>query len=282
MLRNDPHRGQFDLFVPYLADLPLRDQRETMERPFFALTKRKRLKPIEYISADGKTWIKVSGIPEHGIATIWDADILIWAASTLNAMREKGCNDLPRTLHFHPYDLLRAIGRGTSGTEYKRLQEALDRLQTTAIKTSIRTEKRKRGASFGWLDSWDFHEADESDKAKGMHLTLSNWIYEGIINEGGILAIHPDYFRLTGGLERALYRIARKHAGKQPQGFTCSIETLHAKTGSDSTPKKFAHMLRQIITRDELPEYHLKLLTDSKGKGEAVKMIRRADVWASR
>jgi hypothetical protein len=26
---------QFDLFLPYIADLPLRDQREMMERPFF-------------------------------------------------------------------------------------------------------------------------------------------------------------------------------------------------------------------------------------------------------
>jgi hypothetical protein len=35
---------QFDLFVPFIADLPLRDHRETMERPFFSLAKRKRLK----------------------------------------------------------------------------------------------------------------------------------------------------------------------------------------------------------------------------------------------
>ena len=44
---------QFDLFVPFVTDLPLRDQRETMERPFFSLAKRKRLKPIDYTSPDG-------------------------------------------------------------------------------------------------------------------------------------------------------------------------------------------------------------------------------------
>ena len=46
----DPRRSldpQLALFVPSVADLPLRDQRETMERPFFSLAKRKRLKPIE-------------------------------------------------------------------------------------------------------------------------------------------------------------------------------------------------------------------------------------------
>ena len=36
--------GQVDLFLPQLTALPLRDQRETMERPFFSLSKRKRLK----------------------------------------------------------------------------------------------------------------------------------------------------------------------------------------------------------------------------------------------
>jgi plasmid replication initiation protein len=36
---------QFDLFHPYLTDLPLRDQREMMERPFFSLAKSKRQNP---------------------------------------------------------------------------------------------------------------------------------------------------------------------------------------------------------------------------------------------
>ena len=39
---------EFDLFVPRMSSLPLKDQREVMERPFFSLSKRKRLKPIEY------------------------------------------------------------------------------------------------------------------------------------------------------------------------------------------------------------------------------------------
>ncbi len=38
---------EFDLFVPRMSSLPLKDQREVMERPFFSLSKRKRLKPIE-------------------------------------------------------------------------------------------------------------------------------------------------------------------------------------------------------------------------------------------
>ena len=42
--RRDP-TPEFDLFIPLMGDLPLKDQRETMERPFFSLQKRKRVKP---------------------------------------------------------------------------------------------------------------------------------------------------------------------------------------------------------------------------------------------
>jgi len=79
---------QFDLFVPYISDLPLRDQRETMERPFFSLGKRKRLKPIEYVSPNGEVFVNVFPNAEFGMATIWDADILIWAASHMNNLRK--------------------------------------------------------------------------------------------------------------------------------------------------------------------------------------------------
>ncbi|MEZ4614352.1 MAG: replication initiator protein A [Caldilineaceae bacterium] len=117
---------QADLFIPYLSDLPLRDQRETMERPFFSLSKRKRVTPIEYQSPDGSVWVKVEAVPAYGMATIWDADILIWAASTLVEMRERGVMELPRTLRFHPYNLLKAIQRDVGGDQYKRLKEALN------------------------------------------------------------------------------------------------------------------------------------------------------------
>lgn len=267
---------QFDLFSPYLSDIPLRDQRETMERPFFSLSKRKRLKPIEYKSPNADIWVKVEGHQSYGMATIWDADVLIWAASKLTEMKEKGVNDLPRTLHFHPYDLLKSIHRDTGGDQYKRLREALERLKSTVISTNIRGDKKTKRAMFGWLDQW----TEETDKAtgdtKGMSLTLSNWIYEGIIMEGGVLAIHPDYFRLTGGLERCIYRIARKHAGQQEHGWTCNLATLYEKTGSDSTFKEFTRMIRKIVETDELPEYHLYWIKETESGEQAVFMIRRS------
>jgi plasmid replication initiation protein len=271
--RRDPS-PEFDLFIPLMGDLPLKDQRETMERPFFSLQKRKRVKPIEYNSPDGETWVKIEAIPAYGMATIWDADILIWAASTLNRMREQGVNDLPRTLRTTSYDLLRAIKRSTSGRAYQDLQAALQRLQTTSISTSIRAPKRRTKAGFNWLDKWTLEVDPETDQPRGMTITLSDWVYEGIMGERSLLTMHQDYFLLTGGLERALYRIARKHAGNQRGGWTCRAEVLRDKTGSDSKPKEFNRMLRKAVEADQLPDYAMEMTATADGSPAVLFRLR--------
>jgi plasmid replication initiation protein len=257
-----------------MGDLPLKDQRETMERPFFSLQKRKRVKPIEYSSPDGETWVKIEAIPAYGMATIWDADILIWAASTLNRMREQGVNDLPRTLRTTSYDLLRAIKRDTSGRAYQELQAALQRLQTTSISTSIRAPKRRTKAGFNWLDKWTLEVDPDTDQPRGMTITLSDWVYEGIMGERSLLTMHQDYFLLTGGLERALYRIARKHAGNQKGGWTCRVEVLRDKTGSDSKPKEFNRMLRKVVEADQLPDYTMEMAATADGSPAVLFRLR--------
>ncbi|OZA77747.1 MAG: hypothetical protein B7X77_04280 [Caulobacter sp. 39-67-4] len=86
--------------------------------------------------------------------------------------------------------------------------------------------------------------------------------------------MHTDYFLLTGGLERALYRIARKHAGNQRDGWTCRIEVLYEKTGSDSQPKEFNRMLRKVVERNQLPEYDLSF-TKTQDDSPALHVVHR-------
>jgi plasmid replication initiation protein len=145
--------------------------------------------------------------------SIWDADVLIWASSTLNALRNSGCNDLPRTLNFQAYDVLKTIGRDTGGRDYQLLRDALGRLQATTIKTNIRPKGRKKERQFSWIESWSDLVDENTSKSLGMSLTVSDWFYEGILMDGGLLAIDPLYFSISGGRERWLYRVARKHAG---------------------------------------------------------------------
>lgn len=270
-----PIDPQFDLFVPFVSDLPLRDQRETMERPFFSLAKRKRLKPIEYVSPNGEVFVKVHPNSEFGMATIWDADILIWAASTVNNLRKQGKNELPRTLHFQPYDLLKTIGRPTGGRQYLLLREALGRLQATSIVTNIRAQKGQKHRQFSWIESWTDHVDDDTQQSKGMSLTLSEWFYEGVLMDGGLLSIDSVYFTITGGRERWLYRVARKHAGGAGEaGFAISLPTLFEKSGAEGTYRRFKFEIQAIARNNNLPGFDLSL-EFMASKEPSLRMCRR-------
>lgn len=267
---------QFELFLPYIADMPLRDQREMMERPFFSLAKSKRVKPIDYTSPDGKAWVHVSANPDYGMATIWDADILIYCASVLADMARRGLNDVPRKLHLMPYDLLRAIHRPTTGRAYELLGQSLDRLVSTTIKTNIRAENR-REATFSWLDGWTQLVDERTERSRGMTIELSNWFYEGVLMQGGVLSIDRAYFDLTGGRERWLYKVARKHAGGAGEGgFAISMPTLFEKSGAEGAYRRFKFEIAKIAERDPLPGYTL-LLEQPHGKREPSVRMRRRD-----
>ena len=271
----DPTR-QFDLFVPFVADLPLRDQRETMERPFFSLSKNKRLKPIGYTSPDGKVYVHISANPEFGMATIWDADILIWAASMLCELKKRRANEIPRTLSFQPYELLKTIQRDTGGRQYKLLRESLARLQATTIRTNIRADKaRRKERQFSWIESFTDVIDDQTQTSKGMSITLSDWFYEGVVMDGGVLSIDPLYFTISGGRERWLYRVARKHAGGAgEEGFAIGVPTLFEKSGAEGDYRRFKFEMAKIVRANEIPGFHLCL--EEKEQGEPVlRMVRR-------
>lgn len=271
---------QFDLFVPYTSDLAFRDTQETMERPFFSLAKRKRLKPIEYTSPDGTIWVKVFATPEFGMATIWDADILIWAASTLNAMRKKGINDIPRTLNFQGYEVLKTIGRDSGGRDYQLLRDALGRLQSTTIRTNIRPKGKKEERQFSWIDSWSDVVDEATGQSVGMTLTVSDWFHEGVLLDKNLLAIDPAYFGITGGRERWLYRVARKHAGAAgPEGFAIPMPTLFEKSGAEGTYRRFKFEMLAIAKHASGPESVIPgydiLIEATKGAEPSLRMIRQ-------
>jgi plasmid replication initiation protein len=73
-----------------------------------------------------------------------------------------------------------------------------------------------------------------------MTITVSEWFHEGVIMEGGVLAIDPKYFDITGGRERWLYRVARKHAGgADGLGFAVTVKTLFEKSGAEGSYRRF-------------------------------------------
>ncbi len=267
---------QPDLFAANFADIPIRDQRDTMERPFFSLAKKPRTTPIEYNVGD--IWVEVTPNPAFGMATIWDADILIWASTQVTEAMDRGLSP-DRTIRFHPHNLLKGVRRQVGGDHYKRLREALDRLTHTAVRTNIRGQGKKKSASFHWLESWTEVVDEKTGEPNGMTITLPDWLYSGIVTKGGVLTIHEDYFLITGGIERWLYRVARKHAGSQELGWQFTMRQLYEKSGSAARFSDFAIDVRKAVEADALPEYTVSI--HRTAKDEVVSFIGRKSLAAT-
>jgi Replication initiator protein A len=174
--------------------------------------------------------IRVEAVPEHGMATIWDADVLIWAASQIVEARDAGLRT-SRLMAATPYEILTFIGRGVSARDYHRLKAALDRLQSTTVATSLRQTSERRMHRFSWINEWT-ERADAHGRADGIDLIVPDWFYRAVLDDALVLTIDREYFKLTGGLERWLYRIVRKHAGRQRAGWRFDFRHLHCKSAS--------------------------------------------------
>jgi plasmid replication initiation protein len=260
-------RTRLDPFVVIGGDASPRDQRDLMERPFFSLSKSPRTKPILYRANDVE--VQVFGMPEHGMATIWDADVLIWAASQIVRAENLGLST-SRFFRFTPYQLLRGVGRLTGNQQYLLLKAALARLQSTVIVTTIRNGEHWRRRQFSWINEWE-EMSTRAGRVEGMEFVLPDWFYSSVIDRSLVLTIDPAYFRLTGGIERWLYRVARKHAGRQWHGWVFEFAHLHVKSGSLARVSDFALDIRRITARQRLPGY--RLLIERKGRTELLRIL---------
>ena len=254
-----------------------------MEYPFLSLQKG-RSKPIKFESKGVN--LSVHAPAEFGIATIWDWDLIIFAASHLNEAIEQGGAASPK-VRFAPHDALRQMRRGTSGRHYQELAQSIRRLRVTTVITNVRyDDDAGEERPFSWLASYKIPKKysrstmtpedphGDPDPAQPWEIELPPWLYNAILRRREILAVHPDYFDLTGGIERWLYRLARKAVpdkGGFP-GISFRMETLLARSGSSRPLRNFAVDVRKIAERQSLPEYDIAINRD--GPHELVTFVR--------
>lgn len=252
-----------DFFLADLFDYALKDDGASMEAPIFSLSTKPDLSIWQWTSKDGSKSIKVTP-SVLGRATQHDKDVLIYVVSQLTEALNRGRGDAKnRTVRFTVYDFLVTTNRGVGGDDYRRLQEAFERLAGTRITTDIKTGGKRVTEGFGIIDAWRIIEKSRTDERMiAVEITLSRWLYNAV-QAFEVLTIHPDYFRLRKPLARRLYEIARKHCGHQTQ-WTINLDLLQSKAGSKSTLKEFRRAVRQIEADDSLPEYRFVVGHDDK------------------
>lgn len=232
----------------------IRDVMELMEVPFVALSKH-RIEPIIYESPNGKTKVKISGHRDHYIASIYDWDIILMVSSKLQEIMNFKSDIPPRTLVIPRHELLKAIYKHDGKKNKKEIEASLARLQLTGIETTIHNEDYRYRGGFGFLDNWGYTERKD---VKEFRITLSEWLYEITCHKGALLKVHPEYFKISSGIKRFLYRTARKHVGIQNESWEFPIEVLYEKSGSEQELKKFKYDLKKSVKDNDIPGYFLE------------------------
>lgn len=255
-------------FAASSSDIAPKDQIDLMARCWFSLT-HGRTEPIEHEYVDRKTSItetvRITGSSEHGIATIYDQDLLIFAISQWIDAKRLG---LPtsRRIHFTPYQFFGWLGIASQGTAYARLKEALHRLKTTTIETTIRADagkrRRNRVRQFSWISEWEITE--EEGEVRGVEVVLAEWLFESI-QDFHVLTLDKRYFEIHGGVERWLYLYARKATGGANGAWKETFKSLYKKSASQQAYKHYASALRKLVEKNSLPGLRLEKAKSTSG-----------------
>ena len=256
-------QGQLDLFIASASDVAPKEHQDLMARCWFNLAKQKRTEPIRHDFNDN--WVKITGNPQYGIATIFDNDILLFAIAQYMAAINRG-EETNRRFHFTGYNFFKFIGKEKFGGKgYADLWKSLERLHHTFVETNIRMDEGRRHHSFNWLS--EIKQTAEGNTHKGYEIVFPEWLYESVVEKRLVLTLDEGYFDIRGGLERWLYMFARKSSGYQAGGWSESLYSIYKKSGSRSTFAEFNRSIKKIVANESILGYKVKPVEHYSQKG---------------
>jgi plasmid replication initiation protein len=257
MLLPDRHPIR-DFFVLDVMDVAPRSDMATMEHPIFSLSTKPETRTLSYDHNGAKIQIIPSST---GLPTIHDKDLLIYCISRLVHAKNAG-HAISPSVRLTTHDMLVQTNRPTNNLGYERLLPTLNRLRGVVINTTIQTGQTTSTRGFGLIDEFEYNRKGSmfADRLRFLEVKLSDWLFRAI-DACEVLPISRDYFRLRRPVDRRLYELARKHCGQQPS-WRVSLDVLQKKTGSSAPRKKFAFMLRSVVTSGHLPDYGVTMDDD--------------------
>lgn len=273
--------AQPDFFVPSVYDIPVKDGVDLMDIAVFRLSKKQTRKgDIIRYELPG-TIVEVAG-GAHGMATIYDYDIVLMAISQLanevKLYRANRAGKPGRVFCPHSSEIFKFCRTGSGGAAYDRLSGALDRLQGTFIKIESvgDNKKARRTGYFPLISGANVVSRTNSGRIGSLEIIIPEWVYDGVckLEDPSILTMNPDYFLLKKGLARLIYRLARKAAGNTEAVY--GFSTIYERSGSTREFKKFVFELRALIAANDLPDYDL---SEEEGK-DGSKLVMRAKRYA--
>ena len=244
-----------DFFVLDVLDVTPRSDMASMAHPIFSLSTKPETRILKYQHDEAVVEIHPS---TKGLATIYDKDLLIYCISKLMHRKNNG-EAIGPVVRITTHDLLVSTNRNTGGVSYERLEDTLDRLAGTRIKTNVATGEEITTQNFGLIEWYDYNRKASGfvERLKYLDIKLSDWLFRAI-DAAEVLPISREYFRLRRPIDRRIYELARKHCGKQ-QTWRVSAGLLQKKCGSKQAEKHFMAHLRTLVRSNHLPDYEVTM-----------------------
>ena len=278
--------AQLMFFSPSVYDAPIKDDVNLMDVAPFALGKKIRTGVITYELKD--CLITIEGGAEVGIATVFDYDIFLNMVSHLaeevrryRIETSKGLRPTlpPKIYRPNVAHILKFSHRQSGGRQYEEVEEALRRLAKTSITiTNLAGGKRRQVDTRPLLGEYRIISKTKTGKIDQIEIHIPDWVYLSVVRAEKtlpLLTMNADYFLISSGLGRFIYRLARKAAGKNEARYTA--RDLHKRSGSPQEYRFFLRDLKEFVTRTQafpMPDYDLAM-TDGRD-GPVVLMKRRS------
>jgi plasmid replication initiation protein len=276
--------AQLMFFVPAIYDAPIKDDVNLMDVAPFALGKNARTGVITYELKD--CLITIEGGAEVGLATVFDYDIFLSMVSALaeevrryRVAEEKGLRPTmpPKTYRPSAAHLLKFGRRSDGGRQYQEIEAALRRLAKTSITiTNLAGGKRRQVDTRPLISEYSVVSKTNTGNVDEIEIRIPDWVYLSIVRADKalpLLTLNPDYFLISSGLGRFIYRLARKAAGKDEARYTA--QDLHKRSGSPQEFRFFLRDLKEFVKRTHafpMPDYDLAL---TEGKNGSVLVMQR-------
>lgn len=277
--------AQLMFFVPAIYDAPIKDDVNLMDVAPFALGKNARTGVITYELKD--CLITVEGGAEVGLATVFDYDIFLnmvsYLAEEVRRFRSDEAKGLrpslpPKVYRPSAAHLLKFSRRASGGRQYQEVESALRRLAKTSITiTNLSGGKRRQVDTRPLIAEYRVISTTSTGKVDEIEISIPDWVYLSVVRADKVLpllTLNPDYFLISSGLGRFIYRLARKAAGKGEARYTA--RDLHKRSGSPQEFRFFLRDLKEFVARTQafpMPDFDLSL---APGKdGPVLLMTRR-------
>ncbi len=115
------------------------------------------------------------------------------------------------------------------------------------------------------IDKYSVVSNTDSGRVDQVDIHIPSWVYDSVVRDKQapqILTLNLDYFLISQGLGRFIYRLARRSAGREVARY--SMSEVHKRSGSLQAMPQFAQLLRELVDKTKVipfPDYDLDLIS---------------------